>query len=119
MKGVCIHLDGLFVHGVTEVMSTMDTAAQGLGYRLYVIKEGAVPLAGNIAHSVFFPGTMAVMIFMLLGAAVGLYIAACRQYRRRIAELTGRKPKPLAGWKLWRLKEMAQEIEYELTGENV
>lgn len=112
-------MDGLLVHGVKEVMNTMDTAAQGLGYRLYVVKEGAVPLAGNITHSVFFPGTMAVMTFMLLGAAVGLYIAACGQYRRRIAELTGRKPKSLTGWKLWRLKEIAQEIEYELTGENI
>lgn len=112
-------MDGLLVHGAMEVMGTMDTTAQGLGYRLYVIREGAVPLAGTIAHSGFFPITMAVMAVMLLGAAAGLYLLACRQYRRRIAELTGQKQKPLAGWKLWRLKETAQEIEYELTGENI
>lgn len=112
-------MDGLLVHGAMEVMSTMDTTAQGLGYRLYVIREGAVPLAGSIAHSGFFPITMAVMAVMLLGAAAGLYIFTCRQYRRRIAELTGQKQKMLTGWKLWRLKEAAQEIEYELTGENI
>lgn len=112
-------MDGLVVHGAVEVMSTMDAAAQGLGYRLYVIKEGAVPLAGRIVRSGFFPVTMAVMAVMLLGAAAFLYISACRRYRRRIAELLGQKEEPHAGWRLWRLKETAQEIEYELTGEDI
>lgn len=119
MKGVCILVDGVLVHGAMEVIGTMDTTAQGLGYRLYVIREGVMPLAGTIARSGFFPITMAVMAVMLLGAAAGLYIVTCRQYRRRIAELTGQKQKLLTGWKLWRLKEAAQEIEYELTGENI
>ena len=118
MKGVCILVDGLVVHGAVEVMSTMDAAAKGLGYRLYVIKEEVAPLAGSIVRSSFFPVTMAVMAVMLLGAAAGLYVTACRQYRRRIAELTGQRQKPLAGWRLWRLKETAREIEYELTGES-
>lgn len=111
-------MDGLLVHGVMRVMGAVDAAAKGWGYRLYVIKEEAAPLAGRIARSGFFPATVAVMAVMLLGAAAVLYISACRHYRSRIAELTGRKS-GAADWKLWRLKEKARTIEYELTGENI
>lgn len=112
-------MDGLFVHGVIEVISTMDTTAHGLGYRLYVVREGAVPLAGNIMTGSFFPLTVAVMALLFLGMAAGLYVFACMQYRRRIVELTGQPPKLPAGFRLKRLKETAREIEYELTGENI
>ena len=111
-------MDVIFVHGVIEVISTMDTTAHGLGYRLYVVREGAVPLAWNIPDS-FFPLTMAVMALLFLGMAAGLYVFACMQYRRRIIELTGQPPKVPVGFRLKRLKETAREIEYELTGENV
>lgn len=112
-------MDGLFVHGAIEVISAMDTTAHGLGYRLYVIKEGTVPLAGNVISDSFFPLTIAVMALLFFGMAAGLYVLACMQYRRRIIELTGQPPKQSVGFRLKRLKETAREIEYELTGENV
>lgn len=110
-------MDGLFGRGMTEVLSAMDAAAKGTGYRLYVIGEGTAPLAA--VRGGFFPVAAAVMAAMFLTAVFVLYASLCGQYRHRIAELTGQKPDARIGWRLKRLREAALEIEYELTGENV
>ncbi|MCH5270246.1 MAG: hypothetical protein J1E83_05800 [Lachnospiraceae bacterium] len=87
---------------------------QQADYRLIFIADEEVPLASSIIRdNRFFPITVAVMLTLFLMMLAVTYYVQCKKYRNRIAYLSGKEKSPYVGWNLIRLKEEAQEMEWE------
>lgn len=87
-------------------------AAAGTGYRLTVIEEERVPLAGAPSGNEYF---YLAVLGMVLAAAVlvlGSYLLRCIACRRRIRELAGAGG-AASGWSLSGLRRQVEELEAE------
>lgn len=106
--------------GVCRLIYLGGFALQNLSYKLIVIEDEDVPLSPDAPGGTrFFPLTLSLMAVIIVGTLVSIYYFRCRQYQKRISELSENNESTYSGWNLKRLKETILELEMEKVDENI
>lgn len=103
MQGMIKSFSTVFVVG--------NILLQNAGYSIVQIEEEETPLYAGPGDPYYLLAITA-MLLLLLTACLITYLVLCDRYRRRIRELDAQNHTHL-GWKLWKLRGIANELELQ------